>query len=178
MRQALIALFVTVSLALLALGHPHPPHAHARRAKYRMTTTNRMMRRIPTIPPDTTTSPSTPTTTTTLPAETTTTTSATVPAPPPAQPDPAPAADTGGVPAVWECIHEHEQPNWNMHGSSYSGGLGQLNGAWTDYRNAGHLELPLNEGDAAVSDQVASAIWLLDRAGARAWSTAGLCGLG
>ncbi len=41
--------------------------------------------------------------------------------------------------------------NWQMHGSKYSGGLGFLNAAWTDFRLP---SMPYNAGEASQVDQI------------------------
>ena len=86
---------------------------------------------------------------------------------------------TGCLPAeriaIWECVHKHEQPNWQAPGR-YPGGLGILRAAWREngglqFAPTGNLATPLQQmlvGEAIVA-----------RFGWKAWApaTRRACGL-
>lgn len=81
-----------------------------------------------------------------------------------------------GIPAVWECIHQHEQPDWHAPGI-YPGGLGIMREATDNYRRQVDPSFPVPDEAASPEQQVRVARWVLGYAGPSAWATAGICGL-
>jgi len=90
--------------------------------------------------------------------------------------DEAAATVAYSIPAVWECIHRHEQPDWHAPGR-YAGGLGIMTEASDNYREQIDPTFPRPAESATPEQQVQVAEWVLSYAGARAWTTASLCGL-
>ena len=77
--------------------------------------------------------------------------------------------------SIWDAIAACEtQGNWGMRGSSYSGGLGFANAAWSAF--GGHEFAP-NAGQATREQQIVVAERIRARVGMRAWGCAKTVGV-
>jgi Transglycosylase-like domain len=77
--------------------------------------------------------------------------------------------------SIWDAVAACEtQGNWGMRGSSYSGGLGFANAAWSAF--GGHEFAP-NAGQATREEQIVVAERIRARVGMRAWGCAKTVGV-
>jgi len=77
--------------------------------------------------------------------------------------------------SLWDAIAACEtQGNWSMRGSTYSGGVGFANSAWTGF---GGLEFAPNAGMATREQQIVVAERIRANVGLKAWGCARRLGL-